>query len=450
MSGGWLALALPLAGQTAAAQDTVPPVEQGVRIGITYTPGVRPGLLVLRAEAGALVDSVQVILQRDLDYSDHFEIIVLPGGERLYATLHAPTDSGGGNGTPARFVNYPLYATLGADFAVDVEQTGDGTIAVSLYDVRGESVRRRLTIAGDDPAARAFRMSVHRAADEIVRAVTAEPGFAASSLVFVSDRRAYRVDTDGAGLTVVSQPADTAFSVDWDPSGRRVVYTALYERGGRVVLHDFVDGGYRVLQPTLTALNYTPTFSPDGELVVFARSDAEGTDLYRYNVRRDCCLQRLTVGRFSDNLSPTFSPDGRQIAFVSTRAGLPQIYVMAADGTGQELFAPFDYGETGASYAPEWSPEGTRLVFHRDVAGSPQVFIMETRSRVVKQLTSAGRNEDPTWAPDGRHIAFVSSRTGTRQLWVIDVETGRIRQLTRIGNTRLPSWSPRLTDEFER
>jgi len=53
-------------------------------------------------------------------------------------------------------------------------------------------------------------------------------------------------------------------------------------------------------------------------------------------------LTRLTVGRFYDNLSPTYSLDGQRIAFVSTRPGLPQIYVMAADGTDPQLFAPFD------------------------------------------------------------------------------------------------------------
>jgi TolB protein len=447
-----VAAALAVGTTVEAQQDTTGPVEQGVRIGITYTPGVRPGLLVLRADAGPAVDSAQTMLQRDLEYSDHFEIIALPGGERLFATLHRPPPDSGeaANGSaPARFVNYGLYEALGADFAVEVEPADSVSLMVSLYDVRGAAVRRRLPVPTTDVASRAFRMAVHRIADEIVRAVTGEPGYAASSLVFVSNRRAYRVDADGAGLTAISQPGDTAFSVDWGPEGRRVAYTALHAQGGRVVLHDFARGSYEPIEPTLRSLNYTPTFSPDGELVAFARSDAEGTDIYRYNVRQDCCLERLTVGRFSDNLSPTFSPDGRQIAYVSTRAGLPQIYVMAADGTDQELFAPFDYGVTGASYAPEWSPDGTRLVFHRDVSGSPQVFIMETRSRVVKQLTSAGRNEDPTWAPDGRHIAFVSSRTGTRQLWVIDVETGRIRQLTRIGSTRLPSWSPRLL-ELER
>ena len=203
---------------------------------------------------------------------------------------------------------------------------------------------------------------------------------------------------------------------------------------------------FRPVPETEGLLNYAAAFSPDGALIAFARSGDDGTEIYTFNLARDCCLQRLTVGRFSDNLSPTFSPDGRRIAFVSTRVGLPQIYVMAVDGTGQELFAPFDYGVTGSSLAPEWSPDGTRIAFHRDVLGSPQVFIMDARSRMVRQLTSAGRNEDPTWAPDGRHIAFISSRTGRRQIWVIDVETGRVRQLTQAGDTRLPAWSPRIPE----
>ena len=51
------------------------------------------------------------------------------------------------------------------------------------------------------------------------------------------------------------------------------------------------------------------------------------------------------------------------------------------------------------------------------------MFVLDVRSRVVRQLTSVGRNEDPSWAPDSRHMAFVSDRAGYRQLWIIDLET---------------------------
>jgi TolB protein len=287
-------------------------------------------------------------------------------------------------------------------------------------------------------------MAVHRASDEVVRVATGSAGIAATRLVFLQRGRAYRIDGDGVAMTPLSPDGATAFSPAWEPGGKRLVYAEFKAGQGRIYLLDLGNGERRLVAPTSQFLNYTPVFSPDGSMLAFSRSSDEGTDVYTYNLASDCCLQRLTVGRFSDNLSPTFSPDGRRIAFVSTRPGLPQIYVMAADGTGQELFAPFDYGVSGSSNAPEWSPDGLSVAFHRDVAGSPQIFVMDVASRRVRQLTSAGRNEDPTWAPDGRHLAFVSDRTGSRQIWVIDLDTGRVRQVTRIGEARLPAWSQRI------
>jgi TolB protein len=256
--------------------------------------------------------------------------------------------------------------------------------------------------------------------------------------------RAYRVDADGANLSAVTAAGTRVFSPAWDPSGRRLVYTEFGSGQDRLYVLNLATGERRLVPPTSTAQNWTPVFSPDGATLAFARTSEDGTDVFTYNLASECCLQRLTVGRFSDNLSPTFSPDGRRIAFVSDRPGSPQIYVMAADGTGQELFAPFDFGVTGSSNAPDWSPDGLNIAFHRVVSGTPQVFVMDVASRQARQLSSTGRNEDPAWAPDGRHLIFVSDRTGSRQLWVIDLDTGRVRQLTRVGEARLPAWSPRM------
>src|SRR2546422_6452800 len=53
-----------------SAQDTSA-IDRGVRIGIVYRPGVRPGVVVLPGRAQAL-DSIRAIIARDLDYSDRF------------------------------------------------------------------------------------------------------------------------------------------------------------------------------------------------------------------------------------------------------------------------------------------------------------------------------------------------------------------------------------------
>ena len=50
------------------AQDSAR-VEQGVRVGVDYRPGDRPGLVVLPGQG---LDSVRAIVARDLDYTDRF------------------------------------------------------------------------------------------------------------------------------------------------------------------------------------------------------------------------------------------------------------------------------------------------------------------------------------------------------------------------------------------
>jgi TolB protein len=439
---GAVLLCVFASAHVVAAQDTSR--AGGVRIGIAYRPGIRPGLLVLPAARNTQIDSLRAILTRDLDFSDRFEMITIPGGDSLRGGGIA-SRGGRAGASVVMALNYPLYTALGTEFVIEIG-TMDSVLPVRLHDVQAQNVRREFLVTLPPVSSRDFRMSVHRLADQIIQAALGVPGVAATRLLFLNDGVLYRIDTDGHGLTALTARGKRALSPTWAPDGRSYVYVDFEEGRGRLKLVNAATEAETLVFGTNTALNFTPAFSPDGEMLTFARATEEGTDLFTVNLRRNCCLQRLTVGRFSDNLSPTYSPDGRRIAFVSTRPGLPQVYVMAADGTDQQLFAPFDYGVTGSSNAPEWSPDGQFVAFHRDVGGTLQVFVLDVRNRSVRQLTSTGRNEDPTWAPDSRHLCFISDRVGFRQLWVIDIETGRIRPLIAMSASRLPAWSPRLPE----
>jgi TolB protein len=424
-------LAMPLlAVPRAGAQDTSKAIDK-VRVILEYQPGVQPGLVML---PGAGLDSARAIVGRDLDYTDRFRVIVI---------TDASTASTGRGGSESG-VNYGIYRAYGAEFGVELTESA-GAVTARLHDLNASRVQNQQTFTlppTNDPG---YRLEVHRLADEVARWATGTPGIAASRLLLVSGGRVYRIDSDGEALTPLTPAGQTALSPAWSPDGNRFAFTQLGAGRGPIVVQSLAGGQGVAVPGTTSALNITPAFSPDGRFVSYAHSDEAGTDVYLANIADRCCAQRLTVGRYADNLSPTFSPDGRRIAFVSTRAGPPQIYVMAADGTDQELLAPFDYGATGSSNAPEWSPDGANVVFHREVAGSPQLFLVDVAGRRVRQLTSSGRNEDPTWGPDGRHVTFVSDRSGSRQLWVIDVETGRVRQLKTPGAARLPAWSRRLS-----
>jgi TolB protein len=427
-----LALLAPLFATRGAAQDTTK-VNEGVRVGVEYQPGVRPGLVVL---PGSGLDSARAIVRRDLDYSDRFEMIVLADPPAGSAPARGAAEGGG--------VNYGIYKALGAQFGVELNPAAGG-LNVRLHDLNAARVRNQQTFPLPPETDPGYRLELHRLADEVARWATGTAGIAASRLLFVSGGRIYRMDSDGEIITPLTAAGQTALSPAWSPDGQSFAFTQLGAGRGGVAVQALASGAIVQAPGSATGLNITPVFSPDGRLLAYAHSDETGTDIFLANIADRCCAQRLTVGRYADNLSPTFSPDGRRIAFVSTRAGPPQIYVMAADGTDQELLAPFDYGATGSSNAPEWSPDGASVVFHREVAGSPQLFLVDVAGRRVRQLTSSGRNEDPTWGPDGRHITFVSDRSGSRQLWVIDVETGRVRQLRTPGAARLPAWSRRLS-----
>src|SRR2546429_5782267 len=104
VGAGVLLAAVLSAGPTVrlSGQDTSA-VDRGVRIGILYRPGVRPGIVVLTGRAPGL-DSLRTIMARDIDYSDRFELITLPGSDSIRLAAARPAAMPGprpATGTPA-------------------------------------------------------------------------------------------------------------------------------------------------------------------------------------------------------------------------------------------------------------------------------------------------------------------------------------------------------------
>lgn len=419
----WSCVATAVVSSAAVAQDTLP---SGVRIGLTYDPTARPGVFVTNV-AGDHGDSVRTIIARDLDFGDRLNVIQAESGA-----------------APSGKLNYALYAKLGATALVQASMTREGSLHVVVHDVAAKRVLNveNFAFLGAKPLTREWRMTVHRAADEVERWITSVRGIAATRIVFVRDQRLWSIDADGANAAPLGV-GGTALTPAWHPTGRYLAYTAMSDDGTSVVVRDQQTGQSRRM-PRLGGSNITPAFSPDGATLVYSAGD-DGTDLYAVAPFGGDPPRRVTFGRGSPTSSPTFSPDGRKIAYISGRLGHPEVYITDADGTNAELLTESPSGDRPYRSDPDWSPDGRTVAFTSQEGANLQVMVIGTRDRRIRQLTGDARNEGPSWAPDSRHIVFTSTRSGVKQLWVLDTESGRTRQLTRgTGVARQAAWSPRL------
>jgi TolB protein len=424
-----LGSALAVFAVRAEAQDTT---TRGVRIGLTYQPGVKPGVMVLPA-TWLNGDSVRAIIERDLDFSDRVTII------------QAMDSASALSRTP---INYPLFGRLGAAALVQLSPTPAG-VRVVVHDVAKARVLDQSDFALPlSPATPEWRMAIHGVSDEIERWITGVRGIASTRIVYVRDKQVRIVDSDGANDRVLAGGAAachvTCTSPAWHPNGRLVAYAVMTETGTRLAVRDITTNAVRWASATPYSIAITPAFSRDGSLLAYAYGTENGTDIHVAPALGGGQARRVTIGRGSENINPTFSPDGRKISFVSGRLGHPEVYITDADGTNVELLTQANVGEQNHRTSPDWSPDGRTIAYHAQIGGVFQIFTIGLRERVPRQLTSDASNEDPWWAPDSRHIIFTSTRSGVQQLFVMDVESGRVRQLTRGGGSRLGSWSPHL------
>ena len=413
--------------QEVRAQDTT--VAPGVRLGLNYDPGTKPGVILLPVQDQYGDDSLRIIIQRDLDYSDRMNVIALDE-ETLSGLVPAAGEK----------INFALVGKFGAALLVRMTPTTQG-LHVAAYDVaRGQLLQSEHFLF--DRRDRDWRFAVHGVSDQIENWVFGKRGIAQTRIAYVNDGMLRIIDSDGSETRSITT-GKGALSPAWSPTGESVVFTVLGNNGTQVEELDVRRGGTRRISQIRAGLNITPIYQPDGSGILYAQGTGNGTDLIFAGFEGD--PRRITAGRGTDNTSPSYSPDGRQIAFISGKSGNPQVYIMDADGSNVQLLTPYTAGTRSYRASPDWSPDG-RAVAYEQQNGNFQIWMIDVRDRNPKQLTSEGENEDPSWAPDGRHIVFSSTRGGDKQLWILDTESGRARQLTHSRGARLAAWSPILAN----
>ena len=159
--------------------------------------------------------------------------------------------------------------------------------------------------------------------------------------------------------------------------------------------------------------------SPDEKRLLVSRpvpSQTRLSDLWMYD------LERGTESRFtfhaSFNDGPVWSPDGTQVAFASSRNGVPNLYLKAANGTGQEeQLLKSDMVE----FPSDWSRDGRFIIFEgieRNRKYDVMALPVTGDRKPIPLLNSEFNERDGHLSPDGKWLAYASDETGRYEVYV--------------------------------
>ncbi len=128
---------------------------------------------------------------------------------------------------------------------------------------------------------------------------------------------------------------------------------------------------------------------------------------------------------------PSYSPDGQKIVFESDRMGYSDIWMCNSDGSNCSQLTDL-HGTTGTA---RWSPDGRSVVFESISQDYFQVGLVEVPGGTpyVLKTVPIANNGAPDWSRDGQSIYFYSDAHGPFQLWKTPAKGGSPVRLTEKG-----------------
>ena len=212
------------------------------------------------------------------------------------------------------------------------------------------------------------------------------------------------MNADGSGMRRLTTDNNRRhFYPSLAPDGQSVLYASFREQNVYEIYDlDLNDGSVNRLTNRIGVLT-APEVSPDGSSITFTRGNpTTGT------------MQIMLMDRNGDNpgnipqvfgWDPTWSPDGNQILFASSGQGATQLFAVNRNGRGMRQVSnlPAIRGRS------DWSPDGQSIVTYSGPAWNREVYIMNADGSNARQLTPTGGNsQGPSFSPDGQWVVFTA------------------------------------------
>lgn len=189
---------------------------------------------------------------------------------------------------------------------------------------------------------------------------------------------------------------------------------------------------YRLITAS-EGVEVSPSLSPDGALVVFAREKDNSSSLWIQSVSNATATPLLMPPAGASDRFPVWSPNGRNIAFARF---LPQgdceVLVVSATGTGLRRATRCD-GTDMLSF--DWAPDGTSLLFGSMTGryasrGIRNLDLASGRwSSLQYQMGADDFDYAPRYSADGKKIGFVRNPQ-VGDMWVMDADGSNAQRLT--------------------
>jgi tricorn protease len=173
------------------------------------------------------------------------------------------------------------------------------------------------------------------------------------------------------------------------------------------------------------AHDYDIYWTKDGKSIVFTTDKGGNFDVYTINVETK--EEKALSTDPNDETNPKLSPDGKLVSFLRSGAQ-GGIYVVPVDGSGQPTRVAESHGnnlEFGVginSYS--WSPDSKWLAFsRRDAIDTADIWVVPvTGGQAINVTYYPGSNVNPDWSGDGKHLLFVSTRGGGMDIYSIPLQ----------------------------